>query len=380
MSVLVPGDRKEQVVTTYISTWMYVENEIDGGIYPQVGGSSATRETQAVYWRCVYCFFSFAERFLGRNPSIRLVLFTNVSSLPTIGTVDFAQELADLGVEVYCIPYTWKPDTLRKQWFNQFYLFDILESFENILEDDDNCIVVDSDTLIVGNFDPVVETLRQSGVLLIDVDVGVDEEVSGLTRNQAGAVARRLTGVGVTETPPYFGGEFYGLDAKTLRAAMALARTTFPRNNELARRGQNYFSDEAHFFSFLMHQLGHGRPNANQYARRIWTSQRLNNTRRSDLDLHLWHVPSEKLYGIEQIFTDLASGAVDLAVSSDADVKKYAAGRLGIGGFSLRKYLGHVLRALRRKVTLLGKALHRSPSFRPQAIGWFARMSKHLAP
>lgn len=368
-------------MTIYISTWMYVENEVDGGIYPQVGGSSTTRETQSIYWRCVYCFFAFAKRFTGDNSSIRLALFTNVASLPTVGILDLEFELASLGVEVYCVPYTWKPDTQRKQWFNQFYLFDILESFENILEEGDGCIVLDSDALIVDDFKPVIETLRRSGVLLIDVDVGVDEEVSGLTRNQAGVVSRRLTGVRASEPQPYFGGEFYGLDTYTLRKTMALARSTFSKNNELARRRQPYFSDEAHFFSFLMSQLGHRRPNANQHARRIWTNQKLNTTKRSDLDLCLWHVPSEKLYGFEQVFTDLASGAVDLTVLGEAEIKRYAARKLGVGGFYPMKYLGHVMRALGRKVsTIRKKAAQLSPGLRPQAVGWSSRPSKHQAP
>lgn len=367
-------------MTTYISTWMYVENDADGGIYPQVGGSTATREAQAIYWRCIHCFFSFAKRFVGDDPTIRLALFTNVATLPTVGSVNLDLELAALGVEIYCIPYIWKPDTRRKQWFNQFYLFDILESFEKILQDGDGCIVVDSDTLIVSNFRPVIAALKKAGVLLLDVDVDADEEVSGLTRSQAAVVSKRLTGVGLSEPLPYFGGEFYGLDAETLRKTMALARSAYPKNNELARRAQPYFSDEAHFFSFLMRQLGHCRANANQFARRIWTSQRLNNTRRGDMDLCLWHVPSEKLYGLEQIFTDLAAGAVDLALLTDAEVKRYAARRLGVGGFYPKKYFGHVMRAIRRKAMTAGKALRNSTGLPPQAVGWFTRLSKHQAP
>ncbi len=359
---------------------MYVENEMDGGIYPQVGGSTQTREVQEIYWRCIYCFYTFAKRFVGGDPSIRLALFTNVATLPTVGSVDLDSELAALGVEVYCIPYNWKPDTRRKQWFNQFYLFDILDCFDKFLEDSDSCILVDCDTLIVRSFAPVAEALRNSGTLLIDVDVGVDEEVSGLTRNHAAEISRYLTGIRPSEPPPYFGGEFYGLDRETLRATMALAASAYPKNNDLARRGQPYFSDEAYFFSFLMWQLGHCHANANQFARRIWTSQKLNNTKRSDMDLFLWHVPSEKLYGLEKIFTDLTSGAVDLWALDDAEVRQYAARRLGVGGFYPRKYFGHVMRALIRKAMAAARSLRRSASGRPESLRWFTRLSKHQAP
>jgi hypothetical protein len=367
-------------MTTYISTWMYVENELDGGIYPQVGGATGTREAQEIYWRCVYCFFTFARRFVGGDPSIRLALFTNVATFPEVRGVNLDLELSRLGVEVYCIPYVWKPDTKRKQWFNQFYLYDILNCYDNFLQDDDCCIIIDCDALIVRSFAPVIETLRSSGVLLIDVDVDVGEEVSGLTRKQAAEVAEHLTGVGRLEAPPYFGGEIYGLDKDTLRATMVLAGAIFPLNNERARRGQLYFSDEAHFFSFLMWQLGHRRANANQYARRIWTSQKMNNTKHSDLDLCLWHVPSEKLYGFEQIFTDLASGVVDLWALGEAEVRQYAARKLGVGGFYPRKYLGHIMQAVRRKATNAAKALRHTGGARPEAVGWLTEPTKNQAP
>lgn len=344
-------------MTFYISTWMYVESDEDGGIYPQVGGSTSTKEAQAIYWRCVFCFFAFARRFIGDDPSIRLALFTNAATLPTIGTVNLDLALSELGVELYCIPYVWKPDTRRRQWFNQFYLFDILETYEKLLDDGDGCIVIDSDALIVGDPSRMIGALQQAGSLLIDVGVGVDEEVSGLTRRQAATVYRRLTGITLTEPPPYFGGEFYGLDTETLRKALALARVAFPINNSLARGGQPYFSDEAHFFSFLMRQLGYTRSNADQFARRIWTSQKLNNTERYDMDLCLWHVPSEKLYGLEEIFHDLASGEVKLNSLSEAQIKQYAARKLGVGRFYLRKYLGHIFRAARRKIQSVRKAI-----------------------
>jgi hypothetical protein len=361
--------RDRKAMTTYISTWMYAENAGEGGVYPQVGGSTASSQAQAIYWRCVYCFFLFAHRFVGSDPSIRLALFTNVPVLPEVGIVDLGAELERLGVYVYCVPYNWKPDALQKLWFNQYYLFDILESFDNLLQDDDCCFVVDCDALIVRGFSPVVDALRSSGALLIDVGIGADEEVSGLTRTRAAEVAERLTGVRHPEPQPYFGGEFYGLDKKTLHATVALARSIYAINNDLARRGQPYFSDEAHFFSFLMGQLGHRRANANPFARRIWTSQKYNNTRRSDLDLCLWHVPSEKLYGLEQIFSDLATGAVDLAALGDAEVRHYAARKLGVGGVYVDKYIGHVLRALRRKAVSAGKALRRLRGARSELVG-----------
>ena len=48
-------------MANYLSTWMYVEDKADGGIYPQVGGASASQSVQNIYWRCVYVFFRTAR-------------------------------------------------------------------------------------------------------------------------------------------------------------------------------------------------------------------------------------------------------------------------------------------------------------------------------
>lgn len=334
----------------YISTWMYVETDEDGGIYPQVGGLTVSPETQAIYWRCIYCFFTFAKRFTDYDKSIKLVLFTNISNLPIVDNIDFCTAIPALGVEIISVPYSWKPDTARKNWFNQYYLFDILQYYEKHLSKDDLCFVIDSDSFIVRDFAAPISSLQSSGALMIDVGIGIDEEVSGLTRTQAADVHAYLTGATPLNTPSYFGGEFYGLTVDTLRTALVVARDAFPKNNALARRGELYLSDEAHFFSFVMRQLGHCRSNADRFAGRIWTSQKLNNTTPRDLELCLWHVPAEKLYGIEQIFDELRKGKLDLFSLSEAEIRAYVAPKLGVGRFYPRKFAGHIARAIHRKL------------------------------
>jgi hypothetical protein len=105
--------------------------------------------------------------------------------------------------------------------------------------------------------------------------------------------------------PEYFGGEFYGLTTKALRSVLSLAPQIKKDNDRRALAGQAYLSDEAHFFSFLMWTLGYRNPTANNLARRIWTTWKLNDTRLEDMELTVWHTPSEKTYGIARLFVAL---------------------------------------------------------------------------
>ena len=75
--------------------------------------------------------------------------------------------------------------------------------------------------------------------------------------------------------PDYFGGEFYGVSGAMLKRLLPLAKEVQLKNDALAGAAKAYFSDEAHFFSYLVWRLGLRAPNANHIARRNWTTRSL---------------------------------------------------------------------------------------------------------
>ena len=195
---------------------------------------------------------------------------------------------------------------------------------------------------------PAFDLARRDGALLITVDVGEDEDANGLSRRQAMEVYAEIGRERPSNPPDYFGGEFYGVSGALLAQLMPLAREVRLRNDALAATGNRYFSDEAHFFSYLMWRLGLREPNANLIARRIWTTWKLNNTRDADLRLPVWHLPSEKTYGFADLFARLAAGR---AFPADAARLRARLARImGVGRKSPRKFVGHFLRAARRRL------------------------------
>jgi hypothetical protein len=334
--------------TDYVSTWMYVESPQEGGLYPQVGGLTTSQATQNIYWRCVYTFFWSATQFLKQDGGVKLRLFTNVSRLPVVDGIDLNKALAAFGVELVTLRYTWAPAGTRRPWFNQYFLFDILDYAATRLSADDTLLVMDNDCLIVGGLAPAFARARHDGALLITVDVSEEENANGLSRRKAMDVYAAVGGERPATPPDYFGGEFYGLSGAVLARLMPLAREVRTKNDALAAASQPYFSDEAHFFSYLMWRLGLRAANANHVARRIWTTWKLNNTRGADLQLPVWHLPSEKTYGFADLFARLAVGKTIPA--DPARLRGWLARLMGVGRKSPRKFVGHFLRAAKRRL------------------------------
>jgi hypothetical protein len=333
--------------TNYVSTWMYVESPQEGGLYPQVGGLTTSQATQNIYWRCVYTFFWSAQAFL-KGADVKFLLFTNVARLPVVDGIDLNTALAAFGVELVTLRYTWAPAGSRRPWFNQYFLFDILEYGAARLGAEDTLLVMDNDCLIVGDLAPAFALAQREGALLISVDVGADEDANGLSRRQAMDVYAEIGAERPATPPDYFGGEFYGVSGAQLARLLPLAREVRQRNDALAATGHLYFSDEAHFFSYVMWRLGVRAPNANHIARRIWTTWKLNNTRAADLRLPVWHLPSEKTYGFADLFARCAAGR---AFTSDPARRKAQLARImGVGRKSARKFVGHFVRAARRRL------------------------------
>jgi hypothetical protein len=331
--------------SNYICTWIYAESASEGGIYPQLGRTS-TGEAQNVYWRCVAVFFETARRALVDPQDYRLLLFTNLSTLPVIDGMDIGDFLRKLGVEVITIDYTWKPAGSRRIWLNQYYIFDIFDRLDHMLGEEDAAIVADCDCVFVRDPASLFEIMRRDGVLLIEVEEtqSGDDDINGLSRSKAIDVYECLGDIRPQVPPIYFGGECYGMTRNTLTSVTALARVVKPANDKLAKTGHPYLSDEAHFFSYLMWKLGYLQPNGNGCIRRIWTSWKYNTTRAQDLELAVWHLPSEKTLGFRLVYDGLRSWPQSW---TQAENLAWLADKMGVGRKSILKFATHLAQAIR---------------------------------
>jgi len=340
-------------MAVYFSTWMYEETHAEGGLYAQVGGSTASDNRKLIYWRCVIVFFALAQHHFRNRSDIKLCLFTNARHLPVVNGMDCERYLQSLGVEIIRLEYRWRPNFPSRYWYNQFYIFDILNNVLTRADQDDYVIISDSDCLVVEDLDPMFEVLFRDGYLTMDqIADDPDENVNGITRRNAASLYGLLGGHERPAIAPYYGGEFFGLSVRYIARFLQISRHAFELNNRRAVAGLSHLTEEAHLMSFAMVQMGLTKANADLFIRRIWSHWRLNTRRASDMKLLIWHLPAEKIYGIASVAKLLARRERRLR-SKFPPSKAKLASTLGVGQFHLRHFIGHFVLAMIRRVEML---------------------------
>lgn len=287
-----------------LATGFVVDQPDEGTIFPSAGGNSADPRVQAVYWRCIVALFASA-RFT--NPGQRLALFTNVSP-PRVDGVELAGVLDRYGVEVHRVPLTARltPGTFRS-WGNVLYFHDIMESLATTEEDDLRVAIVDSDVLVTRPIQPLFALLDDhdfAGYIVRQTDPA--DTVNGLSMREMDSISRSLGAKG-GELALHFGGELF----MTSIAAWKRHRPLFASMLHDAMTGTGAGAGiitEEHIFSVAFAVLRGKVAHANHLIKRIWTSPRYSSVAPGDERLLLWHLPSEKRYGLRDVFAALRRG------------------------------------------------------------------------
>lgn len=283
--------------TTAVCTWFVADDAETATYFPQVVGRSDAPEIQAVYWRCVACFYASSLKL---NPDRRHVFFTN-TDIPSIDGLDLGALLKAWGVEVVRLPiyHRLAPGSVSS-WGNQFYIFDVLDYIAGS-EGSDRWLILDSDCVFISPIDDLEQAIDRHGVLTYTLGYDqhpIDEAINGLGRND---MARFLAAVGgpVVPTTPYHGGEiFAGTRAEVARVCEVKDRLwkAVIDDDPYAPR------EEAHLLSIIYALLGYAPDTANPFIRRMWTNFRHNNLRAADETLTIWHLPREKKSGFRLLY------------------------------------------------------------------------------
>lgn len=287
----------------HIATWIYCDSVGEESEFGQVSGLSSTPEFQAVYWRCVVVYFATSLR---NNPKANHLLFTNVSQVPDLGDFKTGEFFAANGIKVVSLPFTYQtPVGYFGAWRNQFYIFDILKYLSTHCNQEDIYLILDSDCVWVNSADKIISEIEKYGLLTYEPSQPFDEVINGLNRLDMKKIYEELNQTTLTEAPIYFGGEWFGAKGREIKRVSAEFE---PLWEILLKRFENHqpkFNEEAHVLSYIYHKLGYPVRTANPYFKRIWTSSKLYDASPEDLNLDIWHVLSEKVYGIKRLFTDV---------------------------------------------------------------------------
>lgn len=286
---------------TVISTWFVADQANEGTYFPQIGMRSDAPEAQAVYWRCIACFYASS---LAVNPHARHVFFSNTSA-PFVDGVDLSALLDRWGIEVVQLPITYRlPKGAVSNWGNQFYIFDVLD-YVAAKGDSARTIVLDSDCIWLQPVTAMEKAIDASGALgyFMGGDIYAQgEAINGLTRAQMADFLRRHGGPDRSSTP-YYGGEIYAARQEVTERLAKRAKALWP---EVSTQVDGAPREEAHLLSILYALEEIDGETANPFIRRMWTTFHHNNLLASDRALAIWHLPSEKKSGFAEMFKRIA--------------------------------------------------------------------------
>lgn len=286
----------------YICTWLCADKKGEESVFFQTGELSSSQKHQNIYWRCVLVFFVTSKRF---NKNEQHILFTNVEELPEIDGLKVSSILKELNVKVIRTDFKYKtPKNYFGSFQNQFYEFSILEYIsQNDQNLNDQYLISDSDCIFIKCAEKLFAAAQPQGFISFEDPVKPEYVINGLSRNDLKTVYQELLGTEIDEVPSYHLGEFLLCSVKNIKNIYSDFEELWPKLLERNAQGLLKFNEEAHTLSYLYFKNGFRASADASFMRRIWTNPVFyREVRPSDTNLVIWHLPSEKIFGIHQLY------------------------------------------------------------------------------
>ena len=271
--------------------------------------------------------------------------------------------LNELDVQVIFTDFKYKtPKGYYGQFQNQFYEFSILEYIaKNNNNVNDNYLILDSDCIFIKPAQAMFAEAAPQGFLSFTDDVKPGYVINGLSRNNLKDLYETLLHKKLDVIPPYNLGEFLLCSVENIKKIFADFEVLWPQLLLLNKEGKLKFNEEAHTLSFLYFKNNLAASNRNDLMKRIWTNPIFyRNVEESDIDLCVWHLPSEKTFGIKDLYDDLIikSSHFGIEISNEHFVE-LAKRRLGVPKLSIKKraeyYALSYSRAANKRITSILK-------------------------
>jgi hypothetical protein len=264
-----------------ICTWFVGDQCGQESLFPQMSLSSSTIKFQRIYWECIELYFRSARL---TNPSAVLVFFCSSGDHPLIG--EFGPLLRGLGVKLEVIPFLSRPPSgFTERFGNQLYICDIVHHIAQSGGGRGSWLVLDSDCLIVRPLEALESEIERSGLLTLDLLGPDDEEINGLNQAELTKIGEECGWLKPGQRVRYYGGEFFAATGEVCRKLDPILEEMLARNIVRWRQGKSSIREEAHLLSLAYARLGFGGRGANRFARRIWTTFRVNDASTDDMQL-----------------------------------------------------------------------------------------------
>ncbi|WP_129218611.1 hypothetical protein [Lichenibacterium ramalinae] len=323
-----------------IASWFVADDPLNASDFPQTGHDSSREKFQQVYWRCVVGFYATLAR---QSPNARKVFFTNLETLPKIGTFDIAEFFSRIGVEVITLRTVRRLGSAKvKTWNNQFFILDIIEHLAS-RTDFETVMVLDADCVWVRSPDAMVFDVRRRGILSLSQPYPESFAINGVTRPDMMRAAALLAGRPLPCVPHYSGGELFAATAARVKDVWRTAEPMWQRLLDAAP-GEITVTEEGQFLSIIYEFLDVPVGTADPHCRRLWTALRLNNVSMEDKDSSrcVWHLPMEKKTGFADLFRAIGQNDSWVWTTDPDGLREIIAKTMGIPRRSGKQWLMQV--------------------------------------
>lgn len=278
----------------YLATWLCGDDK--GHQYCQVSGESNSIEFQNTYWKCVYRFYKTS---ILTQKNIHYYFFTNLNVPINVDGLNIKCFMEDEGIEIVKLDYTYAPpENWCTAWWVELFEFDILKYCKNVKG---NWLILDADCIIRKSLLPIYSIIEEDGGINYHAGYGIEHEINGLTIKEEREIYQDVFN-DMADELYHRGGELIGIKYNKIEELLLIFECLYKDSFCRFMEGKKRLITEEHFFTLIYYRMGYRYAKGNQFIKRMWSAKECDNICMQDNELAIWHLPSEKEFGLASLF------------------------------------------------------------------------------
>ncbi len=324
-----------------LATFLCVDTDAarDASWYPAIGRTVSSDARRAIYWKNVLVSCATARRCA---PDARVCVYTNDDADLDLNGASLHDVLNKLSVTRVFLPYEKfvPPQGASRKFRNAYYRFDVIQALAEQAGTEDALILHDSDCVWIRAVNDLARKIPVQGLWLSAPRPLYPPQLRypfKQSRADFGALYRAISPAYPEPFPKYYGGEFIGgrrAAFQQLRAELEWVWQRVAAMNCQApvrlANGEGIYDNDEYILNFICNRGVMPVTLTTGWMRRIQTLEGLRDVRLADMDLTLWHLPSEKRRGLLSLTAQALDRASPFWQTPLAEFANYLGAYVGI--------------------------------------------------